>query len=165
MTRRISSQSMNQLNRGARSTRIGFRHVSSAAGFTLIEVMVAAAVMLVVFAGGFGALAQGNRLIEVSRDETRVSQILQSEIEDLRTRDWATLIALAAESSYAPQGTFTDAYSTRYSVKRNIATRSATQRRVTLQVSWTDNRNTSHMREYLTLITEDGLYDFYYRSF
>ena len=146
----------------ARATLGGKR---SKDGFTLIEVMVGTALMLVIFAGGFGALMQGNRLIEGSRDETRASQILQSEIEDLRTHDWATLTALPTEAKYSPQSSFTDAYAERYTVKRTIATRSATQRRVTVLVAWTDNRNTTHTREYITLITKDGLYDYYYRSF
>jgi len=108
-------------------------------GFTLIEVMVAMVVILVIFAGGFGALSYGNKLIETARDETRASQVLQSE--------------------------FTDAYSSRYTVKRKIATRSATEKRVTMAVTWMDNRGTSHTREYITLIAKDGLYDYYYRSF
>ena len=52
----------------------------SKAGYTLV--------VAIVFATGFGALAQGNRLIEISRDETRAYQILQSDIEDLHTLSW-----------------------------------------------------------------------------
>ena len=57
-------------------------------GFTRVELMISTVVLLVIFAGGFGALHQGNRLIEIVRDETRAGQILQSEIEDLRTLNW-----------------------------------------------------------------------------
>lgn len=156
---------MNHLAKKKRATGLAFGGANSKGGFTLIEVMVGATLILVIFAGGFGALIQGNRLIESSRDETRASQILQSEIEDLRTHDWATLTALDAEAKYNPQSSFTDAYATRYTVKRLIATRSATQKRVTLQVAWVDSRSTTHTREYITLITKDGLYDYYYRSF
>lgn len=138
--------------------------IASIQGFTLVEVMMASVIILMVLMGGFGALIQGSRLIEVSRDETRVSQVLQSEIEELRSYDWATLVALNAESTYSPNSSFTDSYSTRFSVKRKIATRSSLQKCVTMQVSWTDNRGTSHMREYITLISKDGLYDFYYRT-
>lgn len=138
--------------------------LASEKGFTLVEVMMASVIILVVLLAGFGALIQGNRLIEVSRDETRVSQVLQSEIEELRSYDWATLIALNAESTYAPNSSFTDSYSTRFTVKRKISTRSSLQKRVTMQVSWTDNKGTAHMREYITLISKDGLYDFYYRT-
>lgn len=151
------------------SAKLGSNKVSNTfpkdKGFTLIEVMVAMLVTLVIFAGGFGALSYGNKLIEAARDETRASQVLQSEIEDLRTLNWASLTALSTEAIYAPKSEFTDAYSSRYSVKRKIAARSATEKRVTMAVSWTDNRGTSHTREYLTLIVKDGLYDYYYRSF
>ena len=127
--------------------------------------MIATFLVVIVFAGGFGALAQGNRLIEISRDETRASQVLQSEVEDLRTYNWDALIALPAEAKYSPQSSFTDAYAERYDVTRVITTRSTTERLVTLFVTWNDNRGTPHTREYITLITQNGLYDYYYRSF
>ena len=61
------------------------RAVGGKDGLALMEVMIATFLVLIVFAGGFGALAQGSRLIEISRDETRASQFLQSEVEDIRT--------------------------------------------------------------------------------
>lgn len=131
----------------------------------MVEVMISMSVMLVIFAGGFGALYQGNRLVEIARDETRASQVLQSEIEDLRTLDWATLNALNNDATYSAQSSFTDAYANRYTITRKITNRSATERRVVLEVAWTDSRGTDHMREYITLIAKDGLYDYYYRSF
>jgi len=149
----------------SRLDRNGLSRSFSKAGFTLVEVMVSTLLMMIIFGGGFGALVHGNRLIEASRDETRASQILQSEVEDLRTYDWTTLTALDTDAQYPPQSSFTDAYSVRYTVKRLISTRSLTQRRVTMQVTWTDSGSLSHSREYITLISKDGLYDYYYRSF
>lgn len=141
------------------------QRLSSTQGFTLVELMISTVVLLVIFAGGFGALHQGNRLIEIARDETRAGQILQSEIEDLRTLNWTELTALNVKAQYDPQSSFTDAYAERYDVTRVIATRSATERLVTLFVTWNDNRGSPHTREYITLITQNGLYDYYYRSF
>lgn len=146
------------------SKQLKSKHTVSS-GFTLVEVMISMVLILVILAGGFGALHQGNKLVEIARDETRASQVLQSEIEDLRTLDWDSLTALNAESTYSPQSSFTDAYANRYEIKRKITTRSSTARKVTLEVSWTDNRGTEHMREYITLVAKDGLYDYYYRSF
>jgi len=135
------------------------------AGYTLMQVMIATFLVVIVFAGGLGALAQANRLIEISRDETRASQVLQSEVEDLRTYNWDALIALPAEAKYSPQSSFTDAYAARYTVKRMITTRSSTQKLVTIQVGWLDNSGSGHLREYITVVSKDGLYDFYHRSF
>lgn len=137
----------------------------SKAGFTLMEVMIATFLVVIIFAGGFGALAQGNRLIEISRDETRASQVLQSEVEDIRTYNWDALIALPTEAKYSPESSFTDAYATRYTVKRLIDTRSSTQKLVTVKVAWMDNSGKGHLREYKTVVSKDGLYDFHYRSF
>lgn len=156
---------MNQINKDKRFARMGFRKASSNSGFTLVEVMVAAVLLLLILSAGFGALSRGMRLIELSRDETRASQILQSEIEWLRTYHWTALNALPAESVYSPVDLFTSAYADRYEITRAITTRSSTQRRVTMQVAWTDNRGMDHVREYMTLISKDGLYDYYYRTF
>ena len=141
------------------------RAVGGKDGLALMEVMIATFLVLIVFAGGFGALAQGSRLIEISRDETRASQFLQSEVEDIRTYNWDSLITLPIEAKYFPESSFTDAYATRYTVKRLIDTRSSTQKLVTVQVAWMDNSGTGHLREYKTVVSKDGLYDFYYRSF
>ena len=131
----------------------------------MVELMVSMVVILVIFAGGFGALLQGNKLIEIARDETRASQVLQSEIEDLRTLDWATLSGLDTEAVYDPESSFSEVYAERYTVSRVITPLSSTESRVNMQVTWTDNRGTNHMREYVTLFAKDGLYDYYYRSF
>jgi prepilin-type N-terminal cleavage/methylation domain-containing protein len=141
------------------------RKTSEMGGFTLVELMISMVLLLVVSAGGFGALHQGNRLIEIARDETRAGQILQSEIEDLRTLNWSELTTLSSKAKYDPQSSFTNAYAERYDITRLITTRSATERLVTLFVTWNDNRGTPHTREYKTLISENGLYDYYYRSF
>jgi len=72
---------------------------------------------------------------------------------------------LLTEANYSPEFSFTDAYATRYTLKRLINTRSSTQTLVTVQVAWMDNSGTRHLREYKTVVSKDGLYDFYYRSF
>ena len=156
---------MNALNSRSKAKRGTRRRLSSTRGFTLVELMISTVVLLVIFAGGFGALHQGNRLIEIARDETRAGQILQSEIEDLRTLNWTEVTELNAEAEYDPQSSFTNAYAERYDLTRVITTRSTTERLVTLFVTWNDNRGTPHTREYITLITQNGLYDYYYRSF
>ena len=127
--------------------------------------MVATVLTLIILSAGFGALRQGGRLIELARDETRASQILQSEIESLRTYHWADLTAEDPVKTYFPTDSFTSAYSTRYEISRAITTRSSTQRRITLRVTWSDTRGAEHIREYITLISKDGLYDYYYRTF
>ena len=142
-----------------------FRQLNKSEGFTLIEVMVAALLFAVIMIGVFGALKRGNSLIESSRDETRVTQILQSELEDLRTKNWTEISALPATKAYAPRGRFVGAFGSRYACARTISTRTTDQKEVVVSVSWTDDSGLSHSREYKTWITKGGLSDYYYRSF
>lgn len=138
---------------------------SKKSGFTLVEVMVAAFVFSVLMAGVFGALKQGTDLAELSRDETRATQILQSEMEDLRTKNWAALIAFPSSESYSPSGSFVASFGGRYSCVRTITNRGTNQREVTVSVSWEDNSGKTHARDFKTWITKGGLSDYYYRSF
>lgn len=135
------------------------------AGFTLVEVMISILVFAVLMVGVFGALKQGSDLAELSRDETRVTQILQSEIEDLRTKNWAAISAMASSETYAPTGRFALAFGNRYSCTRTISSRATDQKEVIVTVSWTDNSGSAHSREFKTWVTKGGLSDYYYRSF
>ncbi len=156
---------MTVLSRNAKASSKGRSLISRGDGFTLIEVMISSLVFAVVMMGVFGALKRGNDLVEHSRDETRVTQILQSELEDLRTKNWAELTALPASATYSPKGRFVAAFGNRYSCSRSISTRATDQKEVVVSVSWNDNNGMSHSREYKTWITKGGLSDYYYRSF
>lgn len=130
-----------------------------------MEVMISTFLLAVVLAGVFSALKRGYDLIELSRDETRVSQILQSEMEDLRTKNWAALVALPADETYPPQGRFSSVFGDKYQCRRVIANRASGQKQVELTVTWTSLSGSQHSRQYISWITEDGLFDYYYRSF
>lgn len=130
-----------------------------------MEVMVASMILVVAMMGVFGGLKRGYELVELSRDETRVSQILQSEIEDLRTHNWDYLAGLTADSTYEPDNRFTQEFGNRYSCRRIITNRATDQKQVQLIVSWTDVSGVTHQRDYITWITKNGVYDYYYRSF
>ncbi|HSH10050.1 MAG TPA: type II secretion system protein, partial [Oceanipulchritudo sp.] len=58
------------------------------AGFTLVEVIISMTLMAIVFTAAFGSYFLGMRIIEDAREEVRASQIIQSELERLRTKNW-----------------------------------------------------------------------------
>src|SRR5690349_21430234 len=58
-------------------------------GFTIIEVAMATFVMAFGIASSIIALQTGFRAIDVARDQTLASQIMQSEIERLRLWPWS----------------------------------------------------------------------------
>jgi len=135
------------------------------AGFTLMEVGVAAVVLTIVFMGTFGALIVGFNLIESARDTTRSAQMLQSEFEELRTMNWTDVTALPASETYSPSNDFVLAFGDRYRLTRTITSRAADQKEISVAVNWRDKSGSTKSLEYITWYTEDGFSDYYFRKF
>jgi hypothetical protein len=72
------------------------------AGFTLIEVALAATILLVGFAGMVEALAVGTEMLDTAHEQTIAAQIMQSEIEYLRMQDWNTMVKNLSNQSQIP---------------------------------------------------------------
>ncbi len=133
-------------------------------GFSFIEVIVGIVVLSLATISVLGAIGRSYALIEIARDGMRVSQILQEEIEDIKTRTWSELSLLSSSSDYSPGSEFVSVFGDRYSCSRKISNRATDQIEIRLVVSWKDNRGSSHSRETVTWITNEGLYDHSYRS-
>ena len=73
--------------------------ITSQAGFTLIEVGIAALVLVVAFIGMIRALTFTSGLMDHARRQTIATQILTHEIEQLRLRSWAEISALPTTAS------------------------------------------------------------------
>lgn len=145
-----------------------------------MEIMVAISVITLVMGGGIAALIQGNRMISDARDSTRISQIIQSEIESLRTLNFSDLTAMTdptypgyIQFTKLPlQGRFATAYADRYTLWRGVMQEDnnndgvSDQIGVYVYVGWTpSNSRYSTWERYYTRFTEDGLNDYYYRAF
>ncbi len=135
------------------------------AGTTLIELMMAVFILGLVFASAFTTLSQGYTIVENARDFTRVSQILQNELESLRTISWTDITALPATETYQPDAIFTDEYGDRYAITRTITTPKVNQRELLVTVSFTDSLGRTRTLFYRTTYTKEGIGDFYYRTF
>lgn len=135
-------------------------------GFTLIEVMVATMVLTLALSGGLAALMQGNRMIEEARDLTRVSQIVQSEIESLRTLNWADLEALPNNfQKLALQGNFADRFADKYTLYRLVLPHGSNQKAVYIYVYWNSPRGALRREWHYARFTKGGLNDYFYRAF
>lgn len=140
-------------------------------GFTLVEVMVATYILSVVFASLFGAMAQGMKMMDFTRDLTRVSQILQSEMEDLRTLNWNELEDLRDNKAlqfYSAKTHYAGDLADRYRVYRWVLphpVHSSEMIRVRIYVMWTvPGRGGQQWRILSTDFTKNGLNDYYYRN-
>lgn len=136
-------------------------------GFTLVEVIVAMTLLTMVVGGGVAALIQGNRMIEDARDMTRITQILQSEIEELRTMNWSDLNDIKGYTPLPLQGKFAAAFKDRYTVYRLVYDDyyNTEQKRVYVVANWKDSRGNSQYDYIYTRFTKGGLNDYFYRSF
>src|SRR5262245_61523782 len=72
---------------------------ASPAGFTLIEVMMAAAILVVGFIGLIQVVTIGSATRDTARKQQIAVQIMEGEIERLRTGSWASIAALIASGS------------------------------------------------------------------
>lgn len=78
-------------------------------GYSLLELGVATAVLGITIASSMLILRMGFSMMESARDNTLVSQILQSEMENLRLKNWNQISALS-EGAFEVESTF-DFYS------------------------------------------------------
>jgi len=135
------------------------------AGFTILEVMTGMAVLAIAFASVYTAFGRGFALVTAARDDTHVSQILQTEVENLRTLSWADLVALGEKSEFRPGFSGPGINVDRFNCVRRVVDRRADQKVIRLVVSWKDAGGAPHQREYVTFFTRGGLNDYFTRAF
>lgn len=139
----------------------------SSGGFTLVEVVIGMTLMAFVFSTALGTYFLGLDLVESSRDEVRASQIIQSELEGMRTLNWSDLQQLPASATITPQGEFVSQYASRYTLTRDvqdISGTNGTQKYVVLRVQWTDSKGKTATHYFNTVFSQFGLNDYYYRT-
>lgn len=133
-------------------------------GFSLVEVIVAAGIFAMVIAGGIAGVRMGFQIVDNSRHYTRISQILQSEVESLRALSWAELQQLPADEKIEIDPKFSTAAYEAYSVQRKIVAESSTLSRIEVMVDYTTRNGKPVALKYLTFFTKGGVNDYYYRT-
>ncbi len=119
--------------------------------------MVGVAILGIVFTTFYSAMKQGFFLIEQARDNTRATQILHDEMENLRMMSWDQVSYLPASGDFTPYSGALGNYIDRYTCERTVGDRKTDQKMVTLTLNWSDSRGRSHSQRYVTLISRDGL--------
>jgi prepilin-type N-terminal cleavage/methylation domain-containing protein len=131
-------------------------------GFTLVEVIVASLVLGLVFISSIATMTYGYKLLENARFNTLASQVIQSEIETLRLRNWSQISALPAKEAITITKTMADAGFNRFTGWRAISSIRANTKAIVVAVQWTASSGRVHSRRYTTYMTKDGLNDYYY---
>lgn len=135
----------------------------SNAGFTLIEVIVGMLIFSLVVAGAMLSMGKGYEFMDATRQHSRASQVLQSEIELIRTMPWGTFDSITDTTltTWFQQqineqfgaGTFTGEV---------VTTEPQTDLKfITVTVKWTGIKGTDYSMNYYTYMTEGGVNDYY----
>jgi Tfp pilus assembly protein PilV len=131
-------------------------------GFTLIEVLLAAVVMLAGIVGMMQAVTSGSEMLDVSRKQTVATQIIHGEIEKVRVSDWSEITALPT-SALVPLNSSFQASSPSFKCSRAVTDVKTDLKQVTYTVTWTGSTGRSYSRSGSTYVGKNGLYVAYQR--
>ncbi len=145
--------------------------------FTILEVSLAATVMALGISSSMIAMQTGFKALDVARDTTLASQILQSEIERLRLLSWSNTSTTAIDSitelpeteavSLATMFSSSTALAEKFQVSRTVVRderRPDFVRYITISVTWRSYDGRSHTRSFRSMYAKNGLYDYYYTN-
>lgn len=125
-----------------------------------MELLIAMVIFASVIASGLACVRLGLNQISNARSETRASQVMQSEIERLRSLAWDNLTALdGSDQNVNLSSEFSDAVFGSFDMKRSISG-SGNSRKITLVIQWKDLNGKSHSKSYVTQYAKGGLYDY-----
>lgn len=119
-------------------------------GFTIVEVMMAAVILVVGFMGMITAITLGSEMIATARRQTIANQIIAHESEKLRLKSWSyltnTLTSASAATYSSDSAELNTAITTSgvtFSLAISVATVTTDLREVTFTVSWTKSGTTT----------------------
>ncbi len=132
------------------------------AAFTLVEVMVASVVLVFGIVSAIGAMQAGLKAMDRARQTAFATQVLQSEMERLRLKNWTQLEELQAAGASA---TFTPdaaggAQAARFTCTRSIATLRDGLKEIVLTAEWRGYDGRPQSLRLLTRYGRHGLNDY-----
>lgn len=160
----------------ARTHAIRPRTPERRSGFTIIEVAVAATVMVLALSSSILVMQAGFRSLDTARKTTIAAQIIQSEMERIRMLSWSRVEDLMddspqiALSSIFPQNTELERKVLSQMERTFTATRTLTALadysneivEITVTVTWKGIDGSAHTRSTNTRYCKNGLYNYYY---
>jgi Tfp pilus assembly protein PilV len=145
----------------SRRDRPGF----SPRAFTIVEVMIAAIVLALGITTSITTLQGGFQAVDVARNYTYASQVMQSEVERLRLKNWTQMQALQDSgpglvTPPAVQGTARRSFT----CTRKIRDLKTDMKEITLVSEWRGYDGRAHSLRFVTRYGKTGLYDYFYTA-
>ena len=141
--------------------------------FTLIEVMLAASVLVLAISSSIMAMQYGIRSLDTARYTTLAGQILQSQMEKIRLLTWAqltnTTTGPVAFSTFTPDISATASeHINRFTCTQSIVAApspfNTTMMDITLTATWNGIDGRQHSLSYTSRYGQNGISDFFYTS-
>jgi two-component system response regulator DevR len=134
-------------------------------GFTLVEVMFAAIVLALGIVTAILTLQRGLQAIDTARNYTYAGQLMQSEMENLRLKNWDQLETLqqAGPVLVTADPTATSTRTT-FDCTRTIRTVKTDMKEILLVSSWRGYDGRAHTARVVTRYGKSGLYDYFYTA-
>jgi uncharacterized protein (TIGR02598 family) len=132
-----------------------------AAAFSLLEVVLAAFVLAVGILTSIAVLQRGFQALDTARNLTTATQVMQSEMERLRLKNWAQLQELQ-DSRDTAVPLDRNLAGTTLSCTRTITDYKAGMKQIVLTSSWQGHDGRQHTVRMVTRYCRDGLNDYYY---
>lgn len=130
--------------------------------FTIIEVMVAATVLVLGIVTSITTLQTGFQALDTARHYTFASQVMQSEMERLRLKNWSQIQALQDTRDQTVSVTGTAA--TAFTCTRVINDLKTDMKEIILISTWRGYDGRSHTVRFVTRYGKTGLYDYFYTA-
>ena len=141
-------------------------HVSRPhAAFTILEVMIAAVVLVLGITTSIVTLQRGFQAIDTARNYTFASQVMQSELERLRLKSWSQVQALQDSRDTSVEiPRVTGTASTNLTCTRLISDLKTDMKEITITSTWRGYDGRAHTAKLVTRYGKSGLYDYFYTS-
>jgi prepilin-type N-terminal cleavage/methylation domain-containing protein len=134
------------------------------AGFTLVEVMIAAIVLVLGITTAITTLQRGFQALDTARQTTYASQVMQSELERLRLKSWAQLQAVQESGETAVTVAALTGTTGSFRCTRTIRDLKTDMKEITLVAVWNGYDGRPHTVSYITRYARSGLYDYFYTA-
>lgn len=131
------------------------------AGFTIVEVMVAASVLALGIASVVTVSQRGLQALDTARNLAGASQLMQSEMERLRLMSWAQLQAVQDSGATTVP---LDGPAGRYACTRQIRDVRANMKEIVLVSTWKGYDGRNHTARLITRYGRTGLNDYFYTA-
>jgi Tfp pilus assembly protein PilV len=150
---------------GARVLPAGAARCRRRAAFTLVEVMVAATVLVFGIVTALSVLQRGNQAFDQARNLALASQLMQGEMERLRLMSWAQLDALQQSGDTAVAlDANAGAAGARFRCTRAITDVKTNMKEITLTATWNGYDGRPHTARLITRYGRTGLNDYFYTA-